>query len=47
LILRPLVKAFRFKLKSIFFKVVKGLKKDFRLIYRIILAKALITNLVN
>jgi hypothetical protein len=47
LILRPLAKAFRFKLKSTSFKVVKGLRGDSRLIYRIILAKVLITNLVS
>jgi hypothetical protein len=47
LISRPLAKAFRFKLKSTPLRVVKGLRGDPGLIYRIILAKTLITDLVD
>jgi hypothetical protein len=47
LISRPLIKAFGFKLESTPLRVVKGLRGDPRLIYRIILAKALITDSVS
>jgi hypothetical protein len=47
LISRPLAKAFRFKLKSTLLRVVKGLKGDPGPIYRIVLAKALITDSVS
>jgi hypothetical protein len=47
LISRPLAKAFGFKLESIPLGVVKGLRGDPRLIYRIILAEVLITDSVG
>jgi hypothetical protein len=47
LIIRPLAKAFGFKLESTPLRVVEGLNGDPGLIYRIILAKVYITDSVG